>query len=153
KIAKINFKSTVWEQLNLPEELTEEQEQLVLTQIADGKLVNSDEVFNFISENFGLDCNWEIVPETVEALTVKDNGNCATIEVSSHEGATLYTNEPKPEKDIEVIRYIDFTIISKLTADLRELSFTTRLKIENALLEGKIKSIKDLEELVPKDES
>jgi hypothetical protein len=86
----IDFKIKVWERIEVPQELEEQALKLVQS----GKITTGIELINWIDEQGG-NTNWEILPETEEYLTPKENENMSTIEVwgENKEGnSILYDN-------------------------------------------------------------
>lgn len=86
----IDFKETVWSRVEIPEKLRVE----VSMMINDG--VTMQEIFDFIVEKKG-DSTYDVIYDTSEFMTLKDNKGDSTIELYTEDGVLLSYNNEKFE--------------------------------------------------------
>jgi hypothetical protein len=88
-MARINFKVTSWEGVNIPDEHLDE----VLTALENGYILTSNDLVEFV-DNLDGHSEYEMIPESETQLTVEENGGDATIEVIGESFRLIWTNKP-----------------------------------------------------------
>lgn len=75
----VDFKITIWERVEIPEEFEEE----ILEKIKDGTIASANDLFGYQPKDgkgyLDLDC--EKLDDTSEQMTVEENGGCSVVEV------------------------------------------------------------------------
>ena len=86
-MATVDFKVTVWERVTIDDDKMNE----VIEAIKNGTIQNLNDLFLVLND----DCSCEgILSETIEQMTVEENGNQPTIEVLNSNGELITTNQP-----------------------------------------------------------
>lgn len=81
----VDFKTTVWERVRIPDSLA----PLVIDKIRNGEINSASEMFG-ISEDF--DCGYETLLDTSEQMLPEENDGFATIELYNDNNEIIYAN-------------------------------------------------------------
>ena len=116
-----DFKITAWERVTIDEQYEEE----LLEAIKKGEVQTSNDVYYWAESKGGIDIDCEVLDETVESMSLADNGNQATIDVME-EGESVWDNEPveqpnDPSKDYAQIK--ENEMLKALTEKAERLGF------------------------------
>ena len=88
---KVDFKITTWERVEVPEEFQAQ----IIKGLEDGTITSSNDIFAITDDlndgNGG--CNYSIIAEVEEQMTVEENGGCSTIEVVDCEECSFINGE------------------------------------------------------------
>jgi hypothetical protein len=88
-MARINFKVTLWEGVEIPDEHLNE----VLAALENGEIKTSNDLVEFV-DDLGGHSEYEIIAESETQLTIEENGGDATIEVIGDNYETIWVNKP-----------------------------------------------------------
>ena len=88
-MARINFKVTSWEGVEIPDEHLDE----VLAALENGAIMTSSDLVEFVDDLGGYS-EYEMIPESETQLTVEENGGDATIEVIGGSFRRIWSNKP-----------------------------------------------------------
>lgn len=80
-----DFKITVWERVNVPEEIQQE----VLELIKKGEITSTEDLYQKYPNE---DISHKSLDNTEEQMTPSANNGCATIQVCNFHEETLFTN-------------------------------------------------------------
>lgn len=81
---KVDFKTTIWERFDIPEEL----EELVKKEIHDREIQSGSELADFLDEH-GHDIKWEHIDDSCEYMDPEDNNGMPTLEIMEYHDREL----------------------------------------------------------------
>lgn len=85
----VDFKVTVWQRFDVPEELEDE----VMEKLRSGVISTGNDLHEFLEEEHKVDSDWHNIIETEEFLTPDENDGQSTIEcVGKDTKKTIWTN-------------------------------------------------------------
>ena len=82
----IDFKCTVWERINVPDELKKEFEEKVRS----GEISSSDEAFGVFGDK--IDGLYESLPDTGEQMNITENDMQSTVELWDDKEDIIWDN-------------------------------------------------------------
>lgn len=90
-MAKVKYKVTIWREMDVPDELTDEQALEIVKKYEDPNDIYED----FCDKTESYETPDEFMLNTEEYMTVEENGYQPTIEYHNDKGEIIWTNNDK----------------------------------------------------------
>lgn len=89
---KIGFKSTIWGELEIPHDVSDDTRDEIIEKLNKGELKSADDVIRFLEDKGHDYWEFEHDPNTDVEMKPEDNGGDATVEVQDEDRKVLWDN-------------------------------------------------------------